>query len=160
MIIFPSLFSNKFYLIILSIRQFGMGLTSSFRLSLWKRQYVSKGVGLCWYLNFSNLPNFIMSLFTIPRTRDWRNFEGTSFREKVSKSHLVKWLSICKGERRIRCSFTLFVDWFIYFLGKWCWHYLGNGEYFGRRWDRGKYEKAGGSHVRWKILMRSVYAKL
>lgn len=131
----PFLFSNKFYPIILSIIFY-------------------------WYVNFSSLPNFIMSLFTIPRIRDWRNFEGTSFRGKVSKSHLVKWLSICKGERRIRCSFTLFVDWFIYFLGKWCWHYLGNGEYFGRRWDRGKYEKGGGSHMRQKILMRSVYAKL
>ena len=96
------------------------------KLSLWKRQHLSKGGRLTLLRNtLANLPIYFKSLFNIPRIvrlrleKIQRDFlwGGGALENKM---HLVKWSSVCKAKLKGRlgvCSLSLLNK---ALLCKWC----------------------------------------
>ena len=96
------------------------------KLSLWKRQHLSKGGRLTLLRNtLANLPIYFKSLFNIPRIvrlrleKIQRDFlwGGGALENKM---HVVKWSSVCKAKPKGRlgvCSLSLLNK---ALLCKWC----------------------------------------
>ena len=95
------------------------------RLSLWKRQYLSKGRRLTFIKStLSSLPIYLMSLFVIPRKVCTRlekiqrdSLWGGSVLEK--KVHLVNWSAVCADMRQGGLGIRSLVALNKALLGKW-----------------------------------------
>ncbi|KAJ9677520.1 hypothetical protein PVL29_022489 [Vitis rotundifolia] len=102
-------------------------------LSLWKRQYLSKGGRLTLIKStLSSLPIYLMSLFIIPRKvcarlekiqRDFLWGGGTL--EK--KPHLVNWRVVCADMRHGGLGICSLVSLNKALLGKWSWKFAVEG---------------------------------
>ena len=116
------------------------------RLSLWKRQYLSKGGRLTLLKStLSSLPTYFLSLFVIPKKvcarlekiqRDFLWGGGAL----ENKPHLVSWKAICatkkEGGLGIR-SLSIFNK---ALLGKWLWRFANENESLWKQIISSKYD--------------------
>ena len=116
------------------------------RLSLWKRQYLSKGGHLTLLKStLSSLPTYFLSLFVIPKRvcaklekiqRDFLWGGGAL----DNKPHLVSWKVICatkKDEGLAICSLATFNK---ALLGKWLWRFANENEPLWKQIISSKYD--------------------
>ena len=109
------------------------------RLALWERQYISKGGRLMLIRNtLSSMSIYFLSLFQIPRImrlrlekiqRDFLWEDGTL----DSKSHLVKWDTVCSDRRRRGLGVRHLHSLNKAFLCKWIWRFASEREAFWRQ---------------------------
>ncbi|RVX09051.1 Transposon TX1 uncharacterized 149 kDa protein [Vitis vinifera] len=122
------------------------------RLSMWKRQYLSKG-GRATLIRstLSNLPIYLMSLLCLPSSvrrrlekiqRDFLWGEGNL----EHKPHLVRWELVClsKAKRGLGVKSLSLLNKTL--LAKWNWRFANEREVLWNQVIRGKYGEARGGY--------------
>ena len=110
-----------------------------FRLSSWKRQYISKGGRLTLIRStLSSLPIYFLSLFRMPKIvrsrlkkiqRDFLWGGGNLER----KPHLVNWNTVCQEKRRGGLGVRGLSRMNQSLLCKWCWRFANERDSFWRQ---------------------------
>ncbi|RVX20225.1 Transposon TX1 uncharacterized 149 kDa protein [Vitis vinifera] len=116
------------------------------RLSLWKRQYLSKGGRLTLLKStLSSLPTYFLSLFVIPKRvcarleKIQRDFLwGGGALEK--KPHLVSWKVVCADKKKGGLGIRSLATFNKALLGKWLWRFANENEPLWKQIILSKYD--------------------
>ena len=120
------------------------------RLSLWKRQYLSKGGCLTLLKStLSSLPTYFLSIFVIPKKvctrleKILRDFLwGSGALE--NKPHLVSWKVICTAKKDGGLGIRNLAIFNKALLGKWLWRFANENESLWKQIISSKYDLQDG----------------